>query len=149
MATLHMICGLPGSGKTTLAKQLEAELPALRMAPDEWLARIIGNGYDRARREVVEAIQMEIAVNALRLGIDVIVENGFWLRSEREAIRLTAKNAGASVKLYYLDVPRDELLARLRKRNDSLPPNTFRVDEAQVDLWSKWIEPPTPDEFEC
>jgi len=32
---LHLICGLPGSGKTTLAKKLEREHTAIRLCPDE------------------------------------------------------------------------------------------------------------------
>ena len=36
MATLHLMVGLPCSGKTTLAKQLEQERSALRLTPDEW-----------------------------------------------------------------------------------------------------------------
>src|SRR5258708_5633784 len=71
MATLHLICGLPGSGKTTLAKQLERDLPALRLAPDEWMARIVGDGFDDAKRAAVEAVQWEIAARALSLGINV------------------------------------------------------------------------------
>ena len=38
-ATLHLICGLPGSCKTALAKRLEHDLPALRLAPDEYVPR--------------------------------------------------------------------------------------------------------------
>ena len=34
---LIIICGLPGAGKTTLARQLEAQLGTVRYAPDEWL----------------------------------------------------------------------------------------------------------------
>jgi predicted AAA+ superfamily ATPase len=34
---LIIVCGLPGSGKTTLAKGLESRLRAVRLAPDEWL----------------------------------------------------------------------------------------------------------------
>ena len=40
MAQLHLICGLPGAGKTTLARRLDVELPALRLSPEEWLIRI-------------------------------------------------------------------------------------------------------------
>jgi hypothetical protein len=35
MATLHLMCGLPGSGKTTLAERIERESNALRLSP-EW-----------------------------------------------------------------------------------------------------------------
>ncbi len=36
MATLHLICGLPCAGKTTLERQLEQDYAALRLTPDEW-----------------------------------------------------------------------------------------------------------------
>jgi predicted kinase len=147
MPVLHLICGLPGSGKTTLAKQLELDLPALRLAPDEWMARIVGDGYDDAKRAAVEAVQWEIAAQALRLGIDVILENGFWSRSERDDFRARAAAVGADTSLHFLDVPRDELLRRLALRNAALPEDTFRVNQAQLDLWLTWFEPPTPDEI--
>lgn len=147
MPFLHLICGLPGSGKTTLAKQLERDLPALRLAPDEWMARIVGDGYAEAKRAAVEAVQWEIAARALSLGVDVILENGFWSRSERDDFRARAAALGADTKLHFLDVPRDELLRRLALRNSALPPDTFRVNEAQLDSWSSRFEPPTPDEL--
>jgi hypothetical protein len=34
---LIIVCGLPGSGKTTLAKVLERRLRAVRFSPDEWM----------------------------------------------------------------------------------------------------------------
>ncbi len=148
MPILHLICGLPGSGKTTLARRLERDLPALRLAPDEWMARIVGDGYDEAKRAAVEAVQWEIAARALRLGVDVILENGFWSRRERDDFRARAAALGADTKLHFLDVPRDELLRRLALRNAAVPPDAFRVNEAQLDLWSRSFEPPTPDELE-
>ena len=44
-------------------------------------------------------------------------------------------------------VPRPALAARLAARNADLPPHTFRVTEAQLDLWLSLFEPPTPDEL--
>lgn len=147
MATLHLICGLPGSGKSTLATRLERELPGLRLTPDEWMARIVGNGTDESKREAVEAVQWEIAVQALRLGVDVILENGFWSREERDDLREQVAALGADSKLHFLDVPKDELLERLQSRNAALPPKTFSVTEAQLDIWWDWFEPPTRDEL--
>ena len=148
MPTLHLICGLPGSGKSTLAEELQKKRPALRLIPDEWMERIIGDGRNSEKRKVVDAIQREIAEQALRLGVDVILETGFWSRKERDECRAMAKAAGAQAKLYFLDVPRDELVRRLEERNKNLPPHTFRVTAEDIDEWTPLFEKPTPDELE-
>jgi predicted kinase len=148
MPTLHLICGLPGSGKSTLARELEERHPALHLTPDEWMARIVGNGYDEERRTIIETIQLEIAEQALRLGVDVILENGFWTRMERDQYRAKAQALGAKTKLYFLDVPRHELLRRLKQRNEQSPTDTFQVKESDLDRWISQFEAPTVEELE-
>ena len=148
MPILHLICGLPGSGKSTLAKKLEEKHPALRLTPDEWMARIVGDGMNEDKRAVIESIQWEIAQQTLRLGIDVILESGFWSRKERDEFRARAKELGVTTKLYFLDVPRDELWRRLQKRNAELPPDTFHVKESDLDKWVTQFEAPTSDELD-
>jgi predicted kinase len=51
MATLHLMIGLPGSGKTTLAKKLEAELGALRLTPEEWHRYLYGQDATRPEHD--------------------------------------------------------------------------------------------------
>jgi len=147
MPTLILICGLPGSGKTTLAKRLEIERPALRLTPDEWLARMAVDGYDEDKRKAVELLQWDIAQRALGLGDDVILEWGFWTRRERDEIRAQAARLGASTKLYYLNVPLEDLKRRLVARNAALPSETFPVEAAQLEMWAKQFERPTQDEL--
>jgi AAA domain len=65
MPTFHLICGLPCSGKTTLARRLEVEEPALYLSPDPWMAQVVRDGYDAQRREAVKVIQLELAGKSL------------------------------------------------------------------------------------
>jgi AAA domain len=48
MTTAHRIHGFLGVGKTTLARQLEQRIPAIRFSHDEWMARLYG--FDSTRR---------------------------------------------------------------------------------------------------
>lgn len=151
MATLFLICGLPGAGKTTLARQIEQEREALRLCPDEWIAQILADPSDRREldrlRDPVEKIQWQVALRALALGLDVVLEYGFWSREERARFRREAEATGARVELRYLAVSREELKARLARRNADLPGGTFAVSEEELDLWWSWFEPPGADEY--
>jgi predicted kinase len=148
MSTLHLVCGLPCSGKSTLAERLEREGQALRLTPDLWMSRIVRDGYDAERRKAVGEIQLDIAMRVLELGVNVVWEAGFWARSERDAIRARAAGIGATVKLHFLDATLEELTARVIARNAALPPHTFHVEPADLALWWTWFEPPSPDELD-
>lgn len=141
------MCGLPASGKTTRAKELEREHAALRLTPDEWLGAFGLDPYDDAKRAAVEAQQWQVAARALELGVNVVLDFGVWSRAERDNFRARAKALGARTVLHYLDVPRDELRRRLGKRNAALPPGTFHVDDTQLDSYIAWLEPPTAEEL--
>ncbi|MCB0033602.1 MAG: AAA family ATPase, partial [Anaerolineales bacterium] len=144
-------CGLPGAGKTTLAKQLEHQRQALRLCPDEWIVPILKDVSDTAERDrlrdPVEALQWEMAKRLLTLGTNVILEWGFWSQEERAYYRREAEALGAEVELHYLEVGREELWARLQQRNANLPPGTFHITKDDLDLWSSWFEPPTAAEL--
>jgi predicted kinase len=121
---LIIVCGLPGSGKTTRAKALEARLRAVRFSPDEWLEALALDLYDEERRGRIEALQWRLARELLALGLVVVIEWGTWGRSERDALRLGARALGAAVELHYLDAPVDVLFERIRRRGMEHPPIT-------------------------
>ena len=152
MATLHLMVGLPCSGKTTLAQKLEHELPALRLTPDEWQIRLFGQDAEEpehdARHSLIEAMLWNIASRALELGTNVILDFGFWAREEREDYRSRAKHLGASSEVHYLDVSEAELLRRLEERNSQPSQESFLISEEAMKPWIAFFQKPTLDELE-
>lgn len=74
-------------------------------------------------------------MRVLELGIDAILEWGFWSRVERGRLAAMARERGFRVEVRSLAVPFEELWSRIEARNAVLPPGTFRVERADLDLW--------------
>jgi predicted kinase len=147
-ATLHLICGLPGSGKSTLALELETKYAALRLTPDEWIIQMGASGDDEKLRTSIENLQWSIAQRTLSLGLDVILEFGFWSKIERTMFRRKATSIGATTKLYYLDISKDELKRRISIRNQSQDTSSFYIDPEKIDEWSATFEAPSKEELQ-
>jgi predicted kinase len=153
MPTLHLMVGLPCSGKTTLARKLEQECSALRFTPDEWHTRLFGLDLEdfeahNVRHDVIENMLWELAARALSLGVNVILDFGFWAKEERDFFRARAFTLGASCQIHYLDVSNAELLERLKSRNANLPAGTFNIPEQMLEEWITSFQAPTPEELE-
>jgi predicted kinase len=130
---LIIVCGLPGSGKTTHARQVAQNLRAVRFAPDEWMNVLEIDLWDGEARARIEKLQWMLAQDLLSLGHHVVLEWGTWTRAERDTLRTGARVLGAAVELHFLDTPVDVLFERVRSRNRESPPIT-------LDDFLKWAE---------
>lgn len=149
MATLTLLCGLPGSGKTTYARRLEAA-GAIRFGADDWLVPLFGHHMPRelfdARRKVMRDLQWDLAAKLLSAGVDVVLDDGFWRMQERDEYRARAADLGAAANLLYFPVPDAELWRRLDQRNQNLPPGTFEIDRVALAQFNALFEEPLPAE---
>jgi predicted kinase len=146
-ARLILVCGLPGSGKTTLAKQLATAVRAVRLSPDEWKHSLGMDYYDEEGRVRLEHRLWWLGQELLTLGQSVIMENGFWAREEREELRLAGRTLGATVELHYLEAPVEELWRRLELRNDAAEPGTVPIRRYDLEKWAGQFEAPDAAEL--
>ena len=144
--TLHLACGLPGSGKTTLARRLAVERDALRFTKDELVLALGGDLYDDALRERVEAHLIELAFELLAAGRSCILDFGLWSREERDALRLRARAQGCRVELHILALEPDELMRRIARRYADAPHTTAEISAEQLAIWASSFEKPGEDE---
>ena len=146
MATLFVLVGLPGSGKTTRARELGAEHAAIRFTPDEWMIPLFGSDNPARQRDVLEGRFVAIARQALNNGISVVLDFGVWQRNEREALKSLAIETDSSCELIYLPVDPVEQRQRIEHRFVTAPDSTLYMSEEDLLRYSEWFEEPTLNE---
>ena len=148
VATLILMVGLPAAGKTTRARELAAAHQALRLTPDHWMIPLFGDSMADGKRFVLEGRLISVALQALRLGTSVVLDYGLWARDERSALRWLARADGAACRVVYLPVDKDVQLARIARRQQTEPHQTFPMSEADVDKWRKQFQVPDAAELD-
>jgi hypothetical protein len=108
---------------------------------------LFGEPLADGKRFVLEGRLISVALQALRLGLNVVLDYGLWGRDERSALRWLAGSAGAACQVVYLPVDRDVMLARIAHRQATTPEQTFPMSEADVDEWREKFEAPDAAEL--
>lgn len=146
-ARLLLTCGLPGSGKTTLARQLAADRRALRLTKDEWMWALGSSPWDEELQPRVEAQLWRLTLESLALGMSVVLDLGLWARDERDRMRLAARELGVGVELHFLDVGIDELWRRIDARNSEPRWSVRPIERTHLVTWAVQFEAPDAAEL--
>ena len=147
----YVICGFIGAGKTTFARKLEKQTGAIRVTKDEWIIKIFGNkitsdkNFERYDKNITE-LARDIAFKILRAGKDVIIDEGFWVKSQRYDIKKKIINAGVNPIFYYVECPVEKMKERVVNRSKKPPVDSFEITEEMFDEYLKYWEPPKKEE---
>lgn len=145
--TMYVMVGLPASGKTTRARQLETERQALRLTPDEWMIPLFGQSAADGRRDVLEGRFVWLAIRAMRAGVSVILDFGVWGKDERSALRWLAVEAEADCELVYLWIDEVEQERRVAARFAAEPMSSFEMRPDELDAFRRLFQVPDDDEL--
>ncbi len=146
-ATLYIIQGFIGAGKSTFSRKLALETGACHFNPDEWVSKLYNKEeymknwnecFDKAVRHLWERTK-----EALMDGHDVIFDMGFWYRKDRDFARMLASECNVDFKHYYLHVPDDILKERIISDR---PHEWAKIHLANFDKNKKLFELPGGDE---
>jgi predicted kinase len=144
---LVLICGLPASGKSTLARQLAPKMPAIRLDKDGWVTQLGADVWDGEFRGRLEGQLWALSKELLAQGQSVILEWGHWARVERDEKRLGARALGVGVELRYLHAPLEELMERAERRNASGEWTASPITRAHFEEWATMFQPPDEEEL--
>ncbi|MCA9372005.1 ATP-binding protein [Candidatus Woesebacteria bacterium] len=154
MTTLHLISGLPCSGKTTYAHNLQKEVKGIVFSLDTWLITLYGRydiddvGHDEHVKRVLacRALIWGLAQDLLSRNIDVILDDGFFLSKHRKTYTQQAKKNSAATITHYLTAPIPTIKKRIAKRNQDPAPFTFVIRPELIDDFIAMFEEPSEKE---
>lgn len=156
MATIHLIEGPVGAGKSTFAVRLGHDLSAPRLDLDEWMVTLFRPDRPQSdfmqwyleRKDRCLAQIWSVAAEIIEAGSDCVLELGLVGRGDRASFYERVDGAECKLAVYVIDAPEETRRQRVRERNRRQA-GTFKmaVSDEIFEIANRAWEP--PDEAEC
>ncbi len=88
----------------------------------------------------------DVATELLNRDIDVILDDGFFLRETRVQYSEFAISLGVGSRTHFLDTPKHIIRSRVSERNLALPRFNFKIRLALLDWFFETFEKPSATE---
>lgn len=130
MPTLHVLCGPPGAGKTTLSKQLTEQYNAKLVCFDELPGAFSVSRHKQVRREMHEGL-----ANDLSYYDHVVCDDVNTKLETRLDILAGLSDVDCKKILYVMTTDLEECLRRNRERDRTLP------DQVVINIFRSYEHP--------
>ncbi len=129
---LVLFCGLPGSGKTTLARTLESAGAGVRICTDDWQHALGLAWSDPDLHERLQTVLFDHALDLLRHGVDVILRT--VCGGTRSALPCSPPPARPArrIEWHVLEADPETLWRRLVARNARAGDGDFPMTRADL-----------------
>lgn len=145
MPTLYILCGLPGSGKTTYAKELEKK-GIRRLSLDEELFKTYGKDFPPEKysefERAIKNFLLNQAAACLQQGVSVSLDWGFWKKADRDDIRSFAVENSAQSKLVYFKKDFEDLVSGISNRDMT---SNHSIDSDMLEKFQREFEEPSDE----
>ena len=154
MAKVYLICGKICSGKSTYAEQLRVQNNAVLLSTDEITLALFGQHCGDKHDDYVERTQNYLVNKSLEfveVGINVILDWGFWMKEERDYAREFYNSRNIECEFHYVDISDETWKARLHKRNSEVlaeKTSAYYIDNNLVEKFASIFEEPSADEID-
>lgn len=156
-ATLHVIFGPSGAGKTTYAHAFARREKAVAFILDDWMARLFAPDmpepleYEWMLERVgrCEAQIWSTAAGVLAAGAPVILDIGLMRKADRARVREIAEAADLPLQWHFVTASAETRRARVAERNVVRGENfAIEVTPELFDFIEGVYEAPAPEELE-
>lgn len=148
--TAILICGKICSGKTTYVNSLREERHAAVLSCDDLTLALFEENLGSRHEEVTQKAQgylFQRAAELLALGVNVILEWGFWTRESRRAAEKFFRDRGFETEWHYIEVSDAVWKQSIEKRNAAKESSYF-VDEGVAKKCMALFQPPKKEEID-
>ena len=150
MSKVFLIVGNTGAGKSTYSAQLADRENAIVFSVDEWMKTLFTAdipepllySWALERTQRCETQQLSESLKILSKGISIILDLGFFSRSQRERVQDFCRDHGIVFETHFLDVDMETRWERVNHRNETKPETyQFEVSREIFEFCETIFEP--------